>query len=145
MSHHPALGIDYGEARLGIAATDVCGIMAHPVETIHRQQIEPLTRIAQIIRERGIACLVIGLPLRLDGSVGDSAKKVQAFAKQLQTQHPTLPLFFVNESFTTTTACEKLHAAGKNSKKQRAIIDQAAAVEILNLWMESPESVEIDT
>lgn len=136
MSLHPALGIDYGDARIGVAATDPCGIMAHPVETIYRQQIDALARIAELVRERHIVALVLGLPLRLDGSVGDSAKKVQTFAKQLQSQHPALPLFFVNESFTTTSASEKLQQAGKNTKKQRAIIDQAAAVEILNLWLD---------
>ena len=64
-SQHPALGIDYGEARIGIAATDPVGIMAHPVETIHRQQTDAVTRIVQIVQERGIRTLVLGLPCLL--------------------------------------------------------------------------------
>ena len=61
-SPHPALGIDYGEARIGIAATDPVGIMAHPVETIHRHQTDGISRIVQLVQERGIRTLVLGLP-----------------------------------------------------------------------------------
>ena len=56
---HPALGIDYGEARIGIAATDACGILAHPVESIHLQRTEPLERIATLVKERGIRTHVL--------------------------------------------------------------------------------------
>ena len=58
----PALGIDYGEARIGIAATDPVGIMAHPVETIHRHQTDGISRIVQLVQKRGIRTLVLGLP-----------------------------------------------------------------------------------
>lgn len=134
-SPHPALGIDYGDARIGIAATDPVGIMAHPVETIHVQKVDALTRIAELIQQRNIRTLVIGLPLRLDGSEGDAAKKIRAFAQKLQARHPHLPLHFTDETFTTVTASAKLHEAGKNTKKQKHLIDQAAAVEILHAWM----------
>ena len=63
-SPHPALGIDYGEARIGIAATDPVGIMAHPVETIHRHQTDGISRIVQLVQKRGIRTLVLGLPVR---------------------------------------------------------------------------------
>ncbi len=69
-SPHPALGIDYGEARIGIAATDPVGIMAHPVETIHRHQTDGISRIVQLVQERGIRTLVLGLPVRMDGTEG---------------------------------------------------------------------------
>ena len=67
-SPHPALGIDYGEARIGIAATDPVGIMAHPVETIHRHQTDGISRIAQLVQKRGIRTLVLGLPVRMNAS-----------------------------------------------------------------------------
>ena len=76
---HPALGIDYGEARIGIAATDACGILAHPVESIHLQRTEPLERIATLVAERSIRTLVLGLPLRMDGTEGTACAKVRAF------------------------------------------------------------------
>ena len=69
-SPHPALGIDYGEARIGIAATDPVGIMAHPVETIHRHQTDGISRIVQLVQKRGIRTLVLGLPVRMDGTEG---------------------------------------------------------------------------
>ena len=113
-SPHPALGIDYGEARIGIAATDPVGIMAHPVET-----------------------LVLGLPVRMDGTEGTAAAKVRAFGRELAAALPGLPLIFMDECLTTVIAQEKLHAAGKKAKNFRPVIDQVAAVEILNTWLDS--------
>lgn len=132
---HPALGIDYGDARIGIAASDPVGIMAHPVETIHRHQQDPLTRISAIVQQRQIQTIVIGLPCHLDGREGESAQKARRFADQLQALHPQIPLHFVDEAYSTVSAAAKLHEAGKNAKKQKSLIDQAAAVEILNTWM----------
>ncbi|MCQ2367277.1 MAG: Holliday junction resolvase RuvX [Akkermansia sp.] len=132
---HPALGIDYGQARIGIAATDACGILAHPVESIHLDRTEPLERIAQLAAERGVRTLVLGLPLRLDGTEGTACEKVRAFGEKLHARLPELPLVYVDEFLTTTVAQEKLHAAGKKARDFRPIIDQAAAVEILNNWM----------
>lgn len=134
-SPHPALGIDYGDARIGIAATDDFGILAHPVETIDRTKTDPLQRIADLARVRKIRTLVVGLPLRMDGSEGDSAAKVRKFARQLRDQIAEIPMIFVDESLTTSNASAKLREAGKNARKQKALIDQAAAVEILNAWM----------
>lgn len=141
---HPALGLDYGEARIGVAATDDCGILAHPVESIHLKHTEPLSRIAQLIKQRGIRTLVLGLPLRQDGSEGTACAKVRRFADSLQKRFPDLPLHLVDEYLTTATAQEKLHQAGKKAKNFRPIIDQAAAVEILNNWMEQSGFSHID-
>lgn len=132
---HPALGIDYGDARIGIAATDVCGIMAHPVESIHQHKTEPIARIRELVQQRGIKTLVLGLPLRLDGTEGTACEKVRRFGDQLHAALPDLPLVYTDEFLTTTVAQEKLHQAGKKAKNFRPIIDQAAAVEILNNWM----------
>jgi len=130
------LGIDHGDARIGIAATDDFGILAHPVETIDRLKTEPVERIVQLIGLRKIRTLVIGLPVRMDGTEGTSAIKVRKFAKELR-RHlaDDISIVFVDETLTTSTASEKLRAAGKKSHQQKSIIDQAAAVEILNLWM----------
>lgn len=134
-SPHPALGIDHGDARVGIAATDDFGILAHPVETIDRSKIDPIERIVQLAGLRRIHTLVVGLPLRMDGSEGDSAAKVRAFADLLCERLPDIPLVFVDESLTTSSAAAKLREAGRNARQQKAVIDQAAAVEILNIWM----------
>jgi putative Holliday junction resolvase len=133
---HPALGIDHGDTRIGIAATDACGILAHPVETIDRTTREPIARIAELVAQRQIRTLVIGLPFRMDGSEGTAAAKVRAFAAQLHQRLPDLPLVFVDETLTTTAAAAKLREAGRKARHHKPIIDQAAAVEILNLWLE---------
>lgn len=136
-TRHPALGLDYGNARIGVAATDDFGIMAHPVETVDLTgDPERIARIGEIIAKRKIRTLVVGLPLRLDGSEGDSAKKVREFSNKLAKAFPDLPMESVDETYTTMDAGAKLREAGRNARKQKAVIDQAAAVEILNRWME---------
>jgi putative Holliday junction resolvase len=134
-SSHPALGIDHGDARIGIAATDDFGILAHPVETIDCRKVDPIERIAQLVQMRKIRTLVVGLPLRMDGSEGDATAKVRVFASQLHERIGTVPLVFVDETLTTSSAAAKLREAGRKARQQKTVIDQAAAVEILNLWM----------
>lgn len=141
---HPALGIDFGQARIGIAATDACGILAHPVESIHLNRTEPLGRIAELVEQKGIRALVLGLPLRLDGTEGSACEKVRDFGSKLRKRFPNLPLIYVDEFLTTTIAQEKLHKAGKKAKDFKPIIDQAAAVEILNTWLEQTAPVSPD-
>jgi putative holliday junction resolvase len=135
-SSHPALGIDHGDARIGIAATDDFGILAHPVETIDQSKGNVLERIAQLVEVRKIHTIVVGLPVRMDGTEGASSEKVRAFAARLRERIPAVPLVFVDETLTTSSAAAKLREAGRNARQQKAIIDQAAAVEILNSWME---------
>jgi putative Holliday junction resolvase len=132
---HPALGIDHGDARIGIAATDPLGILAHPVETIDVRTTDPLERIAALAAQRGIRTLVVGLPVRIDGTEGTAAEKVRAFAGKLAKRLPELPLEFIDEAYTTMSAAAKLREAGRKAKQQKGIIDQAAAVEILGAWM----------
>ena len=140
METHPALGIDYGTARIGIAATDDCGILAHPVESIDVCRIDPVARIVRLVELLRIRTLVLGLPMRLDGTEGSACVRVRAFGMKLLTALPELPLVYVDEFLTTATAQEKLHAAGRKARDFRPIIDQAAAVEILNQWMENERS-----
>lgn len=110
--------------------------MAHPVETIDQSKGSAIERIAQLVDLRKIHTLVVGLPVRMDGTEGTSAVKVRAFATGLRERIPNLPLVFVDETLTTSSAAQKLREAGRNAKQQKSIIDQAAAVEILNTWME---------
>lgn len=137
---HPVICIDHGDARIGIAATDAAGILAHPVETVPMNGPDPIGRIVELVTERQAKQLVIGLPLLLNGNEGPAAIKVRKFANLLKARLPELPLHFCDETFTTVAAYDKLHEAGfskkRKAKQQRAIIDQAAAVEILNNWLE---------
>ena len=130
------LGIDYGEARIGLAVSDDLGFLAPPLETIHCKQTHPLERIAAIIKERQIAKIIIGLPLRLDSTEGPAAEKVRAFAQRLKSALPPLPMEFVDETYSTMDAQSRLHEAGRNTKQSKAIIDQAAAVVILQGYLD---------
>lgn len=132
---HPILAIDHGDARIGLAATDELGIGTHPVETIDCRKFEPIPRILEIIHERKIAVIVLGLPLRMDGSEGTSSTKIRKFGEQLRKHLGEIPLTFFDERFTTVTATEKLREAGKKAKHQKDIIDQAAALEILRDYL----------
>lgn len=132
---HPALGIDHGDARIGIAATDEFGLLAFPVETIDCAKGDPVERIAALAAARRIRTLVLGLPLRMDGSEGTAAEKVRGFGEHLSRRLPDIPLVLVDETLTTSDAAAKLREAGRKTIRHRAVIDQAAAVEILNQWM----------
>ena len=96
---------------------------------------DPVARIGELAERRGVRTLVLGLPYRMDGSEGIAAAKVRAFAMRLQQRLPNIPLVFVDETLTTSSAAAKLHQAGRKSRSHRPVIDQAAAVEILNLWI----------
>ena len=132
---HPILAIDHGEARIGLAATDEFGIGTHPVETIDCRKTEIITRILEVIAERKIQAVVLGLPLRMDGSEGTSSKKVRKFGKELRTNLGDIPLTLFDERFTTVTASEKLRSAGRKAKQQKDVIDQASALEILKDYL----------
>ena len=134
-AHHPVLAIDHGEARIGLAATDELGIAVHPAGTIVVSENDPLSRITEICTERRVKQLVLGLPLRTDGSEGNSAAKVRAFGERLKQALPEIPLVYSDERFTTMSASNKLREAGKSARSQKDIIDQSAAMEILNDWL----------
>jgi len=132
---HPILAIDHGEARIGLAATDDLGIGTDPVETIDCRKTDIIARLLDIIAERKIQTVVLGLPLRMDGSEGDSSKKVRQFGGKLSSHLQNIPLIYFDERFTTITAAEKLRSSGKKAKQQKNIIDQAAALEILKDYL----------
>jgi putative Holliday junction resolvase len=133
------LGIDFGQARIGVAVSDDLGMLAHPLETVSgHDEAAAVERIVEIARDRGIQKIVIGLPLRMDGTEGSAVEKVRAFAGNLRKVLPEpVSLIEADERLTTVMAMEKLHAAGRNEKNSRDRIDQAAAVEILQGYLDA--------
>jgi putative holliday junction resolvase len=130
------LGIDHGDARIGVAISDELGMLAHPMETITIKDTEPLARIAQIVAEKSVETIIIGFPKNMDGTTGPAAEKVRVFAEQLRAK-VTCPVRLWDERLTTVAAQKSLHAAGRNTKQSRAVIDQAAAQLILQGWLDS--------
>lgn len=130
------IGIDYGEVRIGVSCSDDLGMFAHPLETIHVKKIDPIKRIIEIAEEKKIQAVVIGMPRKLDGSYGSAAKKVESFLKKIKTVLPEVQVFEQDERFTTTVAQKKLQDTGHTVKSSRQIIDEVAAVEILQSFLD---------
>lgn len=122
------LGVDVGRARIGIAVCDRGGLLATPVETVRRDDSTDLRRILEIADEYDVLELVVGLPLSMSGGDTASTEDARAFAARIAERRPVR---LVDERLSTVTAQRGLHQAGKNTKKSRSVIDQAAAVIIL--------------
>ncbi len=138
------MALDYGDARIGVAATDPVGIAVHGVGTVSSRQPGTLSEIEALIQAKQIRRIILGLPLRIDGTEGSACEKVRKFGKELSIhldEHlpQSIPMDYYDERFTTMSASKKLHQAGNNAKQQKSIIDQAAAMEILQDWLEKED------
>jgi putative Holliday junction resolvase len=132
-----ALGIDHGDARIGLAISDDLGMLAHPLETIHIKEVaDPIARIAAIVTEKDIGQIVLGLPRNMDGTYGPAAEKVRAFAEKLKAAC-ACNIKLWDERLTSVAAQRSLHEAGRNVKNSREVIDQVAAQLILQGWLDS--------
>jgi putative Holliday junction resolvase len=136
---NPILGIDFGRARIGLAISDELRLLAHPLETLPGNK-DTAKRIAQIIRERKIDKIVIGVPRHMSGEIGEAAKEALEFANKLRAQVPC-PVETWDERLTTVAAERALRAAGKKSRKTRNIIDQVAAQMILQGYLDRERNV----
>ena len=130
------LGIDVGEARIGLALSDELGMLAHPLETVKTKEGNPIKHIAAVVEREKAATVVIGLPRNMNGTYGPAAEKAREFAAKLQALTPCAVKFW-DERLTTVAAQKQLHEAGRNTKNSRAVIDQAAAVLILQGYLDS--------
>ena len=132
------LGIDHGDARIGLAMSDDLGMLAHPLETVHLKSVaDPIAHIAAIVRDRGVTTIVVGLPLRMDGTEGRAVEKVRAFIELLQAALPQeIALITLDERLSTVAAQEQLRAAGRTERNSRNVIDQAAACVILQDYLD---------
>ncbi|MDR2722931.1 MAG: Holliday junction resolvase RuvX [Cellulomonadaceae bacterium] len=139
------LGVDVGKARIGLAASDPDGLIATPVETIARvldangNDSADIARIVGEAVEREAAVIYVGLPRHLSGAEGAATADARSFAARLAAALPpsTIDLRMIDERMTTVTATAQLHQAGRKTKNQRAVIDQAAAVIILNTALDT--------
>jgi putative Holliday junction resolvase len=130
------LGIDLGASRIGIAISDELGMLAHPVETVPNDS-GFLAKLQKMVIEKGITAIVMGIPRNMDGSYGPAAEKAKLFLSQLKTEFPAVQLIPWDERLTTMEAQRLLHAAGRDVKKSRPVIDQVAAQVILQSYLDS--------
>ena len=131
------LGIDVGSVRIGVAASDPDGILATPVETVRRDRSGAhLRRLVALITDLDVVEVVVGLPRTLADRAGLSAKDAIALAEELAERIPKIPVRLADERLTTVSAQRSLRDAGIPAKAQRSVIDQAAAVAILQGWLD---------
>jgi len=130
------LGIDFGSSRIGIAISDELGMLAHPLETIPNDSLF-LSKLQKIVLEKGISRIVVGIPRNMDGSYGPAAEKAKLFLSQLKSEFPGVQFISWDERLTTVEAQRLLHAAGRDIKKSRPVIDQVAAQVLLQSYLDS--------
>ncbi len=137
------IGIDVGSVRIGVAASDPDGILATPVETVatSSRDSSDIDRIVAIVREYEAVEVVVGLPRTLRGEHGTSAEAAARFAERLRTRIP-VPVRLTDERLTTVSAARALRASGIRAKGQKSVIDQAAAVSILQGWLDQRSSAQ---
>ncbi len=124
------VGVDVGDVRIGIAQSDPSGMLATPVETVARGAGD-LARIQTLVADRAAIEVVVGLPRSLSGGEGPAAVKVRQFARELAGAVAPVSVRLCDERLSTVTAEAVLRGQGKKGQKRRAVVDQAAAVVIL--------------
>ena len=148
--HRSILAVDYGRVRIGLAIADAETQMPQPLSTLERiNRNEDMRRLRELVREHGVRQIVVGLPLRLDGTRGEMAEEVERFAQRLRKQIG-VPVELVDERLTSWEAerlleevqgrfihDEKLGAARKQKKAQsKMTVDAVAAAVILKEYLE---------
>ena len=126
-----ALGLDVGSKRIGVAGCDGLGLMATGITTIWRSSFqEDIAQLREIILDRSVEVLVIGLPYTMDGNIGSQAKQVQKFARRVSTALE-LPIEYVDERLTSYAAEQMMIEAKISVSQNKATIDRIAAAVIL--------------
>jgi putative Holliday junction resolvase len=138
------LGVDVGSVRVGIAVSDPDGILATPLVTLPRDMaadgdVTPsdIAAISALVREREVVEVVLGLPINLAGKEGLAATVTRQYAELLAKHIDPVPIRLTDERMSTVTASRRLSERGVRGKRQRAVVDQAAAVEILQGWLDA--------
>ena len=131
-----ALGLDVGKKRIGVAGCDGTGLIATGLTTIYRTSwAEDLAQLKDIVRDREVEILAIGLPYNLDGTLGFQAKQVQKFADRIA-RSLQLPIEYVDERLTSVEAETQLKAQKRFNSRDKGEIDRRAAAIILQQWLD---------
>jgi len=128
------LGIDFGSRRIGVARSDASGMMAFPLTTVTRGEGD-LAALASLVVEHEAIEVIVGLPRNLSGADGPASDAAREFAEALA-QCVRVPVRLVDERLTTVSAQRSLHESGRSVRTSRAVIDQAAAVVIVESALE---------
>ena len=143
------LGVDVGTVRIGVARSDPDGLVATPVETVARA-VDPVAvasgrapdvaRIVEIVGEESAVVVYVGLPRHLSGAEGSSARAVRDYSVTLARALAPVEVRLVDERMTTVSAHQALHASGRSGRRHREVVDQVAAVMILQSALDTERS-----
>jgi putative Holliday junction resolvase len=138
------LGVDVGTVRVGVALCDPDGILATPLVTLARDNNSDedrtpvdIAELARLVNEHATVEVVVGLPINLAGVEGPAAVHVRKYADRLAVAVAPVPVLLADERMSTVVATRRLSDRGVKGKRQRAVVDQAAAVEILQAWLDT--------
>ncbi|WP_405434021.1 Holliday junction resolvase RuvX [Micromonospora sp. NBC_00617] len=138
------IGVDVGQVRVGVSRSDPDGVLATPLVTLARDLTaapdavpSDLAQLAALVAEHEAVEVVVGLPVNLAGKHGPAAVGVKAYAGRLADVIAPVPVTLTDERMSTVVASRRLAERGVRGKRQRAVVDQAAAVEILQSWLDA--------
>lgn len=137
------LGIDYGEARVGIAITDPLNITAQGVETIQRKGSDKvvLRRLDEILEKYEVETIVVGMPFNMNGTISERAKITQNFVHKLKCKYNTMKIETIDERLTTVEAHRTMNFLDVNKHKKRDIVDTISAVYILETYLNKSKNI----
>ncbi len=131
------VALDVGDVRIGVAKSDIMGIVATPLEVIDRRKTKAVERIAAILKEENTKALVVGIPKSLDGTEKRQAEKVREFIEKLNKNIEGLEIFEVDERLTTVQADRMLNISNKKGAlEKRKVVDKIAAAIILQSFLD---------
>ncbi|HEX3789387.1 MAG TPA: Holliday junction resolvase RuvX [Pseudonocardiaceae bacterium] len=133
------LAVDVGSVRVGVALSDPSPLLATPLVTLSRDEKggRDFDQLTELVNEHEVVEVVVGLPRTLAGRTGTAALLACAYADELAGRITPVPVRMADERLTTVTAARMLSQRGVKGRKQRAVVDQAAAVEILQAWLDA--------
>jgi putative Holliday junction resolvase len=130
------LGIDHGSKRIGVAISDELGMIGQPLEFVPAEPLSTaLQRLADIVRERGVGEIVVGMPRNMNGTYGPAAELAREFVAALKTQ-VTVPVKAWDERLTTAEANRVLIGSGMRRDKRKTKVDQTAAAILLQSYLD---------
>ena len=131
------LGIDYGDARIGIAITDPLGITAQGLETINRNGSDKivLKRLEELIEQYNVTTIVIGMPINMNGTKTERAEITEKFIHKMKCKFGKIPIETIDERLTTVEAHKTMNYLNVNKHKKRSIVDTISAVYILETYL----------
>jgi putative pre-16S rRNA nuclease len=137
----PVLGLDLGTRRIGLAVSDEQGLIAFPIGALERRGLAAdVAALCELIRERGVKAVVVGLPLHLDGRSSSGADAARRFAGALE-KAAALPVALVDERLTTVLAERALSESPRSRRRRKQHVDALAAALILRTYLEQPREV----